>query len=46
MAGYDPSIAPTFEWPEHLKKAKALIKAHAQRREARAVAAPSTGKQE
>jgi len=36
MAGYDPSKAPTFEWPEHLKKAKALIKAHAQQREARA----------
>jgi hypothetical protein len=46
MAGYDPSKAPTFEWPEHLKKAKALIKAHAQQREARAVAAPPTGKQE
>ena len=46
MAGYDPSTAPTFEWPERLLKAKAQIKAHAQRREARAVAVPPTGKQE
>lgn len=26
MAGYDPSTAPTFEWPERLQKAKAEIK--------------------
>jgi hypothetical protein len=26
MEGYDPSKAPTFEWPERLKKAKEIIK--------------------
>lgn len=44
MAGYDPSKAPAFEWPERLKKAKAQIKVHAQQREARATATPPTGK--
>jgi hypothetical protein len=46
MAGYDPSTAPNFEWPERLLKAKAQIKAHAQRREARATAAsPESGQE-
>jgi hypothetical protein len=46
MAGYDPSKAPTFEWPEHLKKAKALIKAHAQKRDARANGGKAAAKTE
>jgi hypothetical protein len=29
MAGYDPSTAPTFVWPERLEKAKASIRAAA-----------------
>ena len=29
MEGYDPAKAPTFAWPERLKKAKAAIKAAA-----------------
>jgi len=46
MTGYDPSTAPTFVWPERLLKAKAQIKAHAQKREARATAVtPESGKE-
>ena len=30
MVGYDPAAAPTFAWPERLKKAKAEIRAKAQ----------------
>jgi hypothetical protein len=33
MAGYDPSKAPKFVWPERLQKAKELIRAKAQARE-------------
>jgi len=29
MAGYDPAKAPTFEWPERLKQAKAECRAAA-----------------
>ena len=29
LAGYDPATAPTFEWPERLKQAKAEIRAKA-----------------
>ena len=29
MAGYDPATAPTFEWPERLKQAKAACRAAA-----------------
>jgi len=29
MAGYDPATAPTFEWPERLKQAKAECRAKA-----------------
>lgn len=32
MAGYDPSKAPTFVWPEHLLKVKAAIRADAEAR--------------
>ncbi len=32
LAGYDPAAAPTFAWPERLRKAKALIKKQAQAR--------------
>lgn len=33
MAGYDPSKAPRFVWPERLKKAKVLIKQQAKARD-------------
>ena len=36
MAGYDPSKAPSFVWPDHLRKAKELIKANAQQRDQKA----------
>ncbi|HWB04002.1 MAG TPA: hypothetical protein VG796_13325 [Verrucomicrobiales bacterium] len=36
MAGYDPSKAPSFEWPDRLKKAKELIKSSAQARDQKA----------
>ena len=29
LAGYDPAKAPTFVWPEHLEKTKALIRGNA-----------------
>ena len=29
MAGYDPATAPTFEWPERLRQAKAECRAKA-----------------
>ncbi|MGK0188856.1 MAG: hypothetical protein ACI9R3_004670 [Verrucomicrobiales bacterium] len=32
LKGYDPSKAPTFEWPERLKKAKEEIRRKAQER--------------
>jgi hypothetical protein len=32
MAGYDPAAAPTFTWPERLKRARAAIKAKAEAR--------------
>jgi hypothetical protein len=40
MAGYDPAKAPTFVWPDHLAKAKALIRERAQARSDAANAAP------
>ena len=36
MAGYDPSKAPTFVWPERLRKAKEAIKAKAEERDNKA----------
>ena len=39
LAGYDPDKAPTFEWPERLKKAKAEIRRQAEERSNRAQAA-------
>jgi hypothetical protein len=33
MAGYDPSKAPTFAWPEQLQAARQLIQAKAQKRD-------------
>jgi hypothetical protein len=36
MAGYDPTKAPTFRWPEHLQKQKSEIIEKAQRRDAEA----------
>jgi hypothetical protein len=41
LAGYDPGQAPTFVWPERLRKAKSEIRAKAQARE-RAANAPET----
>ncbi len=32
LAGYDPTEAPKFEWPERLKKARATIREAAQKR--------------
>ena len=32
LEGYDPSTAPTFEWPERLQAAKKLIREAAQKR--------------
>ena len=32
LTGYDPAQAPTFEWPERLKQAKATIREAAQKR--------------
>lgn len=32
MAGYDPAAAPTFTWPERLKRAKAEVRASAESR--------------
>lgn len=40
LAGYDPSQAPKFVWPERLQKARALIKAAAQTRSDQAEKAP------
>jgi hypothetical protein len=40
MAGYDPSKAPTFVWPERLSAVKAAIRAHA---EARSAPVPAAG---
>jgi hypothetical protein len=34
MAGYDPSTAPTFVWPERLKKANDMIRGKARKRDA------------
>jgi hypothetical protein len=31
MEGYDPEKAPTFEWPERLKKAKETISENARK---------------
>lgn len=39
MAGYDPSKAPAFSWPEPMKAARELIRAKAQKRDADANAA-------
>jgi hypothetical protein len=36
LAGYDPSKAPTFAWPEHLIAVKAAIRTHAEARGQRA----------
>jgi hypothetical protein len=46
MAGYDPSTAPTFRWPDRLQAAKAAIRAHAVARDAKAngSAAPAPAK--
>ncbi len=33
LAGYDPTKAPTFTWPERLANAKKLIREHAQARD-------------
>lgn len=33
MEGYNPATAPTFEWPEHLKKVKSEIRESARNRE-------------
>jgi hypothetical protein len=33
MTGYDPARPPTFEWPERLKQAKAVIRATAESRD-------------
>lgn len=41
MAGYDPSKAPTFTWPERLTAAKAEIRRKAQERDRKANAAPA-----
>lgn len=46
MEGYDPSKAPTFEWPEHLVKARDEIRAKARERDRKANGAderPSSG---
>lgn len=32
LAGYDPSSAPTFTWPERLRKAREAISAHVEER--------------
>jgi hypothetical protein len=32
LAGYDPAQAPTFVWPERLKRAKAVISARVKAR--------------
>jgi hypothetical protein len=32
MAGYNPAMAPKFQWPERLQQAKAEIRAHAEAR--------------
>ena len=40
MAGYDPSQAPRFEWPQRLSKAKELILKAARQRSAGASSAP------
>jgi hypothetical protein len=45
MAGYDPSKAPTFVWPEHLKDMKDSIRKDAQKRDAKANA-PASEKSE
>ncbi len=44
LAGYDPARAPTFVWPERLKKAKAAISAKVKARNEAANAAGTTGK--
>ncbi|HEX2751098.1 MAG TPA: hypothetical protein VHM91_24025 [Verrucomicrobiales bacterium] len=36
MAGYDPSKAPVFAWPERLQKAKEMIKTSARERDQKA----------
>ncbi len=33
LAGYDPATAPTFQWPEPVKQAEAVIHAQAVQRE-------------
>jgi hypothetical protein len=38
MAGYDPSTAPTFAWPERLQKANDMIRGKARQRDADAKA--------
>ena len=40
MTGYEPSAAPTFAWPERLKKVNAEIRAEAQARSQAAAASP------
>lgn len=36
LAGYDPTTAPAFEWPQRLEHAKQLIRRSAQERDAKA----------
>ncbi len=43
MAGYDPSKAPRFVWPERLNAAKAEIRRKAQERDRKANASPKEG---
>ncbi len=44
MAGYDPQQAPTFFWPERLKKAKAVISAKVKARNEAAHASSNAAK--
>ena len=44
LAGYDPTLAPKFAWPERLVKAKDEIRRQARARDAAANAAPNAAK--
>lgn len=44
LAGYDPSKAPTFVWPEHLLKVKAEIHRSIEERNRKADATPASAK--
>jgi hypothetical protein len=43
MAGYDPSKAPTFVWPERLAPIREAIRNQAKARDRKANAKPAAG---